>query len=78
MSELHAKNALAYVMDVIGKGHPVWGDREGMFRFDPNVTLPRPADVQDALNAIIRWQIYLEMYQEYMESRAPEREDDDG
>lgn len=76
MTESHAKNALAYVMHVIDAGHPVWTDAKGMFRYDPCITLPQPFDVQDAINSIIRLQIYLEMYQEYMEGRSPRRDED--
>jgi hypothetical protein len=77
MSESHAKNALGYVMRVIDSCHPVYTDAEGMFRFDPNVILPKPIDLQDAVNSIIRLQIFLEMYREYFEDRAAGRDDDD-
>lgn len=70
MTESHAKNALAYVMDKINAGHPTWVDEEGMFRFDPKVTLPKPYDIQDAINSIIRLQVWLEMYTEYMVPRS--------
>jgi hypothetical protein len=74
MSESHAKNALAYVMDRIDACHPVWTDAEGMFQYDPKITLPKPIDQRDALR-----QVFLEMYQEYMQRRSgsSDRDEDD-
>jgi len=39
MTEAHAKNSLAFIMDKIAAGHPVWCDPiTGQFKYDPTKT----------------------------------------
>lgn len=53
MTEAHAKNALAYIMDKLNKGHPCWTNQSGMFKYDPTIVNPKPRDPIDEMRVTL-------------------------
>lgn len=52
MTEGHAKNALAFVVDKIAEGYPVWVDKHGMFMYNPAKRRRPPVTIED-VNSIV-------------------------